>query len=164
MVIPPSPNSNDTYKPLSWGWGHLTMMYVFPGTFFGPCSSHGFPLLSAQRCRLRVAFLDVAAEAADLGLLQWPRAHHAEGSQAPRPIRHQVVEAKTPRVAAAQLAPSGLRAQLRFLFRRADAAIFADKCVLNKSAIASWVELCVNLDRFELLREEVHLTVFGVGL
>lgn len=140
------------------------MMCFFSRTFFGPCSSHGFPLLSAQRGRLRVAFLDVAAEAADLGLLQHLRAHHAKRPQAPGPVCHQIVEAKTPGVAAAHLALPGATAQLRSLFRRADATVFADKSVLNKSAIAFWVELCVNLDRFELLSKEVHLTVFGVGL
>lgn len=140
------------------------MMDLFSRTFFGPGGSHGFPLLSAQRAGLRVALLDVAAEAADLGLWQHLGAHHAKRSQAPRPVRHQVVEAEAPRVAAAQLGPPGLAAQLRSLFRGADPAVFADESVLNKSAIAFWVELCVHLDRFELSSEEVHLTVFGVGL
>lgn len=139
-------------------------MCFFSRALFGPGSSHGFPLLPAQRRRLRVAFLDVAAEAADLGLLQLLRAHHAKRPEARGTVRHQVVEAEPPRVAAAQLPLPGLTAQLGYVFRGADAAVFADKCVLNKSAVAFRVELRVHLDRFELLSKEVHPTVFGVGL
>lgn len=144
--------------------GYLTIMYFFCGTFFGPGSSHGFPFLPAQCCCLRVAFLDVAAEAADLGFLQHLRANHAKSSQARRPVRHQIVKAEPPRVAAAQLPLPGLTAQPRSAFWSADATIFADQSVLNKSAIAFWVELCVDLDCFELLRKDVHPTVFGAGL
>lgn len=146
------------------GGGQLTIRYFFSRTFFGPGSCHGFPLLPTQRRRLRVAFLDVAAEAADLGLLQHPRAHHAESSQALRPVRHQIVEAKPPRVPAAQLVLPGLVTQPRSVVQGADATVFADQSVLNKSAIAFWVELCVDLDRFKLLSKEVHPAVFGAGL
>lgn len=92
----------DSLAPTFFYWG---------GWRLGPGRHQCLPLMAAQVGRLRVAVLDVAAEAADTRGGKRLRTHHADHASAVGPVGHQVVH--TPDPCGAVLPDSGPRPEAR---------------------------------------------------